>query len=367
MEIFNPSYIKDLIPWEPSLLLFLAVLILRFFFRKLFSYLLQFLQDRFQVENTTDILKAIDKPIQLFLLVLSIYVLATFSPLKIVATHPSLDKILRSAVIFCVFWTAYNICDAGEGLFLQILKQTGLNWDQALTNILSTVSRILILFFAFVMIAKEWGYDITAFIASLGIGSLAVAFAAKDTLADILGSLSVLMQKPFVIGDWVKTNNTEGIVESIGFRNTCIRTFERELVFIPNALLTSGPIINYTRREKRRIEYTLGLTYNTTSAQMQQTVADIRKYLHDDAGISDEDYFVHFFSFGDSALNIRIVCYTAETDAAIYFATREKFNFALMQILEKNGVSCAFPSTSLYFENTLKTQTKEMPAASSVK
>jgi MscS family membrane protein len=361
MDIFDPAYIKELIPWESSLFLFLTVLILRFFFRKLFTYLLNLLKGRFQLENTTDILRAIDKPIQFFLLILSIYVLAAFSPLKIIATHPSLDKILRSAVLFSVFWTAYNICDAGEGLFLQILNQTGLNWDRALTKILSTVLRLLIMFFAFVMIAKEWGYDITAFVASLGIGSLAVAFAAKDTLADILGSLSVLVQKPFVIGDWVKINNTEGIVESIGFRSTCIRTFERELVYIPNALLTGGPIINYTRRERRRIEYTLGLTYNTTSAQMKQTIEDIRKYLHDDAGISDEDYFVHFFSFGDSALNIRIVCYTAETDATIYFNTREKFNFALMQILEKNGVSCAFPSTSLYFENTLETHKKEIP------
>lgn len=128
----------------------------------------------------------------------------------------------------------------------------------------------------FVTVAREWNYDISAFIASLSIGSLAVAFAAKDALANVFGSMIILLDKPFKIGDWIKANGIEGIVESVSFRSTCIRTFPQELVYIPNSLLSNTPITNYTLRERRRIDFTLGLTYGTTAAQIEEFIFKLK-------------------------------------------------------------------------------------------
>lgn len=157
-----------------------------------------------------------------------------------------------------------------------MLERFGIQTDEAIANILATVFRMIIIMLGFVTVAREWNYDISAFIASLSIGSLAVAFAAKDALANVFGSMIILLDKPFKIGDWIKANSIEGIVESVSFRSTCIRTFPQELVYIPNSLLSNTPITNYTLRERRRIDFTLGLTYGTTAAQIEEFIFKLK-------------------------------------------------------------------------------------------
>ena len=125
-----------------------------------------------------------------------------------------------------------------------------INIEDSLANILSTMFRILIVVIATLMIAKEWNYDMSGLLASLSIGSLALAFAAKDALANVFGSFVIIVDKPFKVGDWISANGVEGTVEKITFRSTCIRTFPQELVYVPNSLLSNTPIINYTKREK---------------------------------------------------------------------------------------------------------------------
>ena len=239
---------------------------------------------------------------------------------------------------------------------LKVLERAGIRSEEAVSNIFSTILRVLIVVLCFVTVAKEWNYDISAFIASLGIGSLAVAFAAKDALANVFGSLIIILDKPFQVGEWVLANGYEGIVEKVTFRSTCLRTFPHELVYIPNSLLSNTPIINYSRREKRRIDFILGLTYSTTHDQMLQVIDRIQNYLAAQEDLHTDDIRVHFFQYGASSLDIRVTCHAKTGESLRYLDIVQRINLDLMKIMEEIGVSCAFPSTSLYFETPLKSE-----------
>ena len=229
----------------------------------------------------------------------------------------------------------------------------GVEFDLALSNVVSTTLRILLIILGFVMIAKEWNYDITGFIASLSIGSLAVALAAKDSLANVFGSLVIIIDKPFVIGDWISANGIEGTVEKITFRSTCLRTFPQELVYIPNSLLSNTAITNFSKREKRRLDFVLGLTYDTTYQQMEKFVGRLREYLMHHDGVYDDGITVNFQDFGGSSLDIRIICYTKASAYASFMDVRQQINIDIMKMLEEENLGCAFPSTSVYFETPL--------------
>ena len=339
--------------WRASILTCGAILLFRICYRFFILRLAAYLKHRYHYDFIDSFVKAFNHPIQTFLWILAFYSFIVLSPLNPFSQHPAFDKILRSSLIICLIWGVYNLCDAGHGLIMQLLKRSSLHIDETLAEMISALAHMICVMFGIVLVANEWDYDITAFVASLGIGAMAIAFAAKDSLANIFGSLVIITEHPFVIGDWISANNVEGIVESITFRSTCIRTFYQELVYVPNNLLSNTPIINYTQRQKYRIQFMLGLTYSTTREQMQEVCQQIRSLCERLDEIYNDGIDVNFFEFGDSSLNIRIVCYAKAPNNSVYLRAREKFNLEVMKILEENGVSCAFPSRSIYFETPI--------------
>ena len=339
--------------WRASVLTCASILLFRICYRFFILRLTAYLKHRYHYDFIDSFVKAFNHPIQTFLWILAFYSFIVLSPLNPFSQHPAFDKILRSSLIICLIWGVYNLCDAGHGLIMQLLKRSSLHIDETLAEMISALAHMVCVMFGIVLVANEWNYDITAFVASLGIGAMAIAFAAKDSLANIFGSLVIITERPFVIGDWISANNVEGIVESITFRSTCIRTFYQELVYVPNNLLSNTPIINYTQRQKYRIQFMLGLTYSTTREQMQEVCQQIRNLCERLDEIYNDGIDVNFFEFGDSSLNIRIVCYAKAPNNSVYLRAREKFNLEVMKILEENGVSCAFPSRSVYFETPI--------------
>ena len=233
--------------------------------------------------------------------------------------------------------------------------------EESLANIVSAFLRFFLAAVALAMIVSEWGYDINGFIAGLSLGGLAISLAAKDSLANVFGSIVIIMDKPFMVGDWISANGIEGTVEKISLRSTSIRTFPQALVYVPNSLLSNTPITNHTKRAKRRIEFNLGVTYATTPEQLQKCVQSIHSFLFEHEGIYQEDMTVTFNSFGDSSLNIFVICYTKTTNYIEFLKLREEINFALLNILSEYGVSAAFPSTSVYFETPLATTNAALP------
>lgn len=353
--------------WRASILTCALILVFRICYRSFILKLTTHLKERYHYDYIDSFAKAFNHPIQAFLWILAFYSFIVLSPLNPFSQHPAFDKILRSSLIICLIGGVYNLCDAGHGLIMQLLKRSNQHIDETIGELISALAHMLCIMLGVVMVAKEWDYDITAFIASLGIGAMAIAFAAKDSLANVFGSIVIITERPFVVGDWISANNVEGIVEKVSFRSTCIRTFYQELVYVPNNLLSNTPIINYTQRQKYRIQFLLGVTYSTTREQLQNVCQQIRQLCEQMDDIYSEGFDVNFFEFGDSSLNIRIVCYAKVPENtqnyalknSMYHRIREQFNLEVMRILEENGVSCAFPSRSIYFETPIPEAVKK--------
>ena len=353
--LMTPEYWIALWPlWKTSILTCAAILLFRILYRSFILIVTEHLKSKYHYDFIDDFFKAFNHPIQTYLWIFALYMFIVLSPVDPFSQHPAFDKILRTSLIICIIWGVYNLCDASHGLIMQILKRSNLNVDETIAGLFSALGHFLCIMLGIAMVAREWNYDITAFVASLGIGAMAIALAAKDSLANIFGSVIIIMERPFKVGDWISANNVEGYVEKISFRSTCIRTFYQELVYVPNSLLSNTPIINYTQREKYRIQYVLGVTYSTTREQLQTVCSQIRQLCVKLDEIHNDGIDVNFFEFGDSSLNIRIVCYAKAPNMSVYLKAREKFNLGVMKILEENGVSCAFPSRSVYFETPIQ-------------
>jgi MscS family membrane protein len=214
------------------------------------------------------------------------------------------------------------------------------------------ILKILIAAIGLGAILQVWGINVTALVASLGIGGLAFALAAKDTIANLFGSFSLLADKTIRIGEWIIVNGVEGVVEDIGMRTTKIRSFGKSIITVPNHVIANNPIENFSRRGIRRIKMNIGLTYDTTTDQITNIVNEIKTMLNTHEGISHNDtLLVNFESFGDSSLNIFIYTFTNTANWEDYMKIREDINLKIMKIVEKNGSSFAFPSQSIYVES----------------
>ncbi len=340
-------------PWYPSIGAFCFFTLLRYIYKHFLLKLLHRINHIISLKNGEGLLTAFEQPVNFALFSLALYSAVNLAPIASLNNHQALlDRLLRSAFAISFFWGCYNVSDTTHGVMLTILEKAGIRSEETLSNIFATLMRLIIVVLGFVTVAREWNYDISAFIASLSIGSVAVAFAAKDALANVFGSLIIILDKPFKNGDWVMANGIEGIVENVSFRSTCIRTFTQELVYIPNSLLSNTPITNFTLREKRQINFTLGLTYATTAAQMESLVAEIKAYLQSNPHIYGDNVRVHFVTYNESSLDVRVTCYARTGDHVEYLNILQEINLRIMQLMEQAGVSCAFPSRSIYLENT---------------
>jgi MscS family membrane protein len=217
---------------------------------------------------------------------------------------------------------------------------------------------VLIFILGTISLLYNLGINVTAFIASLGLGGLAFALAAKDTVANLFGSIAIMMDGSIRVGDWIEVNGVEGDVEDIGMRTTKIRKFDKAVVAVPNSQIANSNIINYSRRKNRRIKMNIGVTYSTTKSQIEKIISDIRQMLQEHPNIDkDEVLLVRFDSFGASELSIFIYTYTNSPKWKEYLRVKEDINLKIMGIVERNGSSFAFPSQSIYVE-----QLPELPA-----
>jgi len=256
--------------------------------------------------------------------------------------------VLKVLATFDVAWALFNMVDLLETYLEKWVSRTESTLDDNLLPFVRKSLRAFIIFIAAIMIIQNLGYSISGLLASLGIGGLAVALAAKDTLANIFGSLMIILDRPFHIGDWIKAGDMEGTVEEVGFRSTKIRTFAKTLISVPNSAITNISIDNFSRMPKRRIKLTVGVTYETTPARMREAVERIRAMLRAHPAIDQEFMLVNFTDFAASSLDILVYCFTVTTVWAEYLAAREDVCLKIMDILEDLGMEIAFPSRSVY-------------------
>ncbi|RME79313.1 MAG: mechanosensitive ion channel family protein [Planctomycetota bacterium] len=299
------------------------------------------------------------KPLSLLFQVTGIYI-----ALKILGLPEkpyNFDQIANN--IFHIFlaiditWFLSKFVDALQ-IHLNIkAEEAKIGLDKQIIRLISKTLKAFIWIISAVLILQNLGYSISGLLAGLGIGGLAVAMAAKDTLANLFGSITVFLDRPFKIGDIVTVESCTGTVEEIGFRSTRIRTFEDTLITIPNQKLTNAEVENISKRHWRKVRTVIGVTYETTMEQMKQIILDIKQVLDGHSKILD-DHIVTFQNFGDSALEIGLI-YKIQTDSyREYLEVQHFVNFEIMKVVEKNGSEFAFPSRTVY----LKQENPEAPA-----
>jgi len=249
-----------------------------------------------------------------------------------------------------VVWFLFRVVDVAVEYLARIAQRTQSKLDDQLVPLIRKALKVTIGLVCGVWVVQLLGYSVSSLLAGLGIGGLAVALALQDTLANFFGSVFIFLDRPFAVGDVVQIGDVTGTVEQIGFRSTRLRTFEATVVAIPNKRVADSQVDNWTRRPKRRVFQSVGVTYETSADQMQQAVAAIRKILETDEGVDPEFLIVRFEDFGASSLDIRVAYFTKATDYAGHLETRERVNLAIMRALEQLGLSIAFPTRTVYFE-----------------
>ncbi|MFI5356723.1 MAG: mechanosensitive ion channel family protein [Opitutales bacterium] len=207
--------------------------------------------------------------------------------------------------------------------------------------------------FGVLMIAQSLGADVKAFLAGLGIGGLAFALAAQDTIANVFGSIVVAIDQPFKLGEFVQIGSLTGSVEDIGLRSTKLRTPQRTLIVIPNKSVASEAITNFSRMPQRRMDLTLGLTYDTTPEQMEAILADLREILRTTPGVHQEFTAVNFTTYSASSLDIQIIYFAADPDYVKGLELREAINLKIMRAVAARGLSFAFPTQTIHLEGDL--------------
>jgi MscS family membrane protein len=222
-------------------------------------------------------------------------------------------------------------------------------FDQQLFPVIRISVRVFIIVVALLMTSQNLGLDITGALASLSIGGLALGLAAQDTIANIFGAVSVFVDKPFRIGDRIRIDATEGVVEGIGLRSTRVRNNDGHLVTIPNKTMGNATIINISRRPTIRTELNLGLTYNTPQPKLQQALGILQEVLGKHPRTAD--LVISFNRFAESSLNILVVHQWNGSDQKEYLAGMQAFNLEIKERFEREGIQIAFPSQTVYLRS----------------
>ena len=267
------------------------------------------------------------------------------------ATITFVAHLSRTFVLLALFVGLYSAVDLITASSVHLRYVTGISLNDQLIPFFRTGIKIIIVAIAIVVLLQEWEYNVSGLIAGLGLGGLAFSLAAQDTVSNLFAFTTIVSDRPFVVGEYIKTPDVEGTVDQVGMRNVRIRQMDQAYVTIPNAKLTASPITNWSRLQKRWINFKLRVSYSATSADIRHLVDRIREMLKAQPLVDPESIVVLFTDFGDSSLDVLVRCYVMEANWVKFHEHKQEINLQIMDIVEDLGLSIAFPSQSLYIEN----------------
>lgn len=258
---------------------------------------------------------------------------------------------VRMMVVASIVWATYRFVDVLAERMAFTAAKTDSKLDDQLVPLVRKSLKVVIVLAGGLFILQNLNVNVGSLLAGLGIGGVAVALAAKDTIANFFGSIMIFLDRPFQIGDWVVIGGTEGIIEEVGFRSTRIRTFYNSLVTVPNAKFTEANIDNFGARRYRRSYFTLNLTYDTTPEQMQAFVEGIRSIISAN-GYTRKDYYeVHMSAFGAHSLDIMVYFFFETNSWSVELRERHNVMLEIMRLAKALEVQFAFPTQTLHVES----------------
>ena len=257
-----------------------------------------------------------------------------------------ISSVFDGLIIFIIAWFVTRLFDALVKEYLvPLTEQSDTDLDDQLLPIVRKGTKAIVWIIAIIIALNNAGYNVGALHAGLGIGGLALAMAAKDTVANIFGGFTILTDKPFKIKDRIQINGFDGVVEEIGIRSTRIRTLAGRLVTIPNMKFSEGAVENVSMEPSRKVVLNLGLTYDTTAKQMEKAIEILKNIAKKNKNVG-EKVLVSFNAFGDFAMNILFIYYIKS--GADILQTQTEMDMEILKQFNKNKLEFAFPTQTIY-------------------
>ncbi|GAA0779513.1 small-conductance mechanosensitive channel protein MscY [Clostridium subterminale] len=361
VEILTNKYVQIILNskffevWK-SIAIGVGIFVLLMFLRNIFAkYIIKILDSMFKalkIKSARKILNAFEKPIKMAFIVMGVYIfMSILSSSMGWSIRSIINKFLGTSIIVLFANGLINITNNSDDFLFRATDKYDIKVNTVLIPMMSKGIKYLIIAFAIIQIANIWGLDVNAFITGIGLGGVVIALAAKDFAANMMSGVIIFMDNPFTIGDWVKCKEIEGIVEDISFRSTRIRTFDKVLITVPNSLLVNDSILNFNKRELRRVTMDIGVTYDTSTEQLQKCVSSIKDMLKNHDGVDSESIHVSFSTLNESSLDISMYFFINKIGFNEYMEIKEDINYSIMKILSDEEVSIAFPTKSVYIEN----------------
>jgi MscS family membrane protein len=346
-----PTEIREVIM---RIFLALLALLIIWLLRRLLSRLILLPIRRLVVERTRTqlddmVINAAETPVRLLIVAVGIAVAGQILSAD-GETVTFISHLSRTFVMLAVFFLIYNTVDLVVSSSPRLRHITGIPLDHQLVPFIRVGIKVILIAIVVVVLLQEWSYDVSGLVAGLGLGGLAFSLAAQDTVANLFAFTTIVSDRPFVVGEYIKTPLVEGTVEQVGVRNVRIRQTDQAYVTVPNAKLTSAPIINWSRLEKRRIQFSLGVTYDTTGDEMRVLVHQIREMLKAHEKVDPQSVIVHFNEFADNAMKILIVAMVYEANWGAFQGIKEEINLNILDIVDDLGLHIAFAGRVFYVE-----------------
>lgn len=298
------------------------------------------------------LIHAAQKPVGVFIWLIGLSIAGEISGTEI---DPGLSSLIQSVrevgVVVILMWFVLRCISESEKSLIITTKV-----DTTTASAISKLLRASVVITSVLVILQTLGYSVSGVLAFGGIGGIAVGFAAKDLLANFFGGLMVYLDRPFVIGDWVRSpdQNIEGVVEHIGWRQTRIRTFDKRPLYVPNSTFSVISVENPSRMTHRRINETIGVRYSDFS-RLPTILAEIKDMIEHHEDLDTEQIFmVNFNQFGPSSLDFFIYTFTKTVDWRTFHNVKQDVLFKAMQIIEKHGAEVAFPTHTLHMSEDNK-------------
>jgi MscS family membrane protein len=295
---------------------------------------------------------SMESPVSAFVLVIGIFLALTTLTLPALVDLFVL-RAFQAATMTVLFWALLRFVD----LLADVMADAARERDMAVYHfipLLKKAVRVFLVMIAAVLVIQNLGYSVGSLLTGLGIGGLAVALAAQESLGNFFGSVSIAADRPFKVGDWIQVGDKiDGDVEEVGLRSTKVRTWAKSQLSIPNKVLANEIIENWSRMPKRRVKQVVGVTYETSAEDMDGLVQDIRRLLREDEGVHQEFILVNFTDFGASSLDVLVYYFTTSTKWLEHMDVRQRINLKIMRAVKARGLSIAFPTRTLYFEGDI--------------
>ncbi len=271
----------------------------------------------------------------------SLFIASTFLSLP-----STVSKVLYGLFVLALVFEAIRILQKIILFFVERVWLEGRQDQQHVSYILSLLIRIALWSIGLLLVLSNLGFDITSLVASLGIGGVAVALAIQNILSDLFSSLSIYIDQPFKVGDFIIVGDHMGTVEHIGLKTTRLRALQGEEIVISNSELTSARVQNFKRMQKRRIVFAFGVTYDTSTEKVKK-IPEMVKNAIDPLEKAEYDR-AHFKNFGDSSLDFEVVYYVLTGDYTEYMDIQQSINLRIMEEFEKEGIEMAFPTRTVH-------------------